>query len=246
MTADWDSDEPRIRRQGRLELHADLPNRKAVRSMISKGPSSVDRLTAEAPDSAPAAAQSAADAVATRRRLLGAAGLASAAAALVSQTASASTNLPTEGDTALLTAAMQLELTARDLYRRRLDSPGVGDLAPVVSVMAENHKAYAQAIAGHIGVSADTRNDDVYMSLEAAFGGDDDEFLAAARSLEETAVATHTALLKDYESNDAIVLTASILVIEARHSTVLADVMDIPLAQRFVSSGEALNLGDAI
>jgi len=248
VTLDRVGDEPRIGQRRGLELHAGPPNRKAVRSMNSKGPSSVDRLPAEAPDSAPVAAQSAADAVATRRRLIGAAGLAglaSAATALVSQTASASTNLPTEGDTALLTAAMQLELSARDLYRHRLDSANDGDLAPVISVMAENHEAFAQAIAGHIGVSANTRNDDVYESLEASFGGSADEFLAAARGLEETAVATHTALLEDYESNDAIVLTASILVIEARHSTVLADVMNIPLDERFVNTGEALDLGGA-
>ena len=69
-------DEPRIGQRRGLELHAGPPNRKAVRSMNSKGPSSVDRLPAEAPDSAPVVAQSAADAVATRRRLIGAAGLA--------------------------------------------------------------------------------------------------------------------------------------------------------------------------
>jgi len=140
---------------------------------------------------------------------------------------------------------MQLELSARDLYRHRLDSADDGDLGPVISVMAENHEAYAQAIAGHIGVSADTRNDDVYEALEAAFGGSADEFLSAARSLEEDAVATHSALLDDYESDDAIVLTGSILVVEARHSTVLADILDIPLEERFVNTGVALELGGA-
>lgn len=214
--------------------------------MISKGPSSVDRLSADASESAPVTTESAAATATTRRRLLGAAGLAGlagAATALVSSTASASTNLPTEGDTALLTEAMHLELAARDLYRLRLESSSGGDLAPIVAVMAENHEAYAQAIAGTIGESAQGRNDAAYDALEAAFAGSDDEFAEAARSLEEDAVATHTALLEQYESDDAITLTASILVVEARHATVLADALGTDLDERFSNTGEALNLG---
>ncbi|MEL6892758.1 MAG: ferritin-like domain-containing protein [Actinomycetota bacterium] len=213
----------------------------------------MDRLSADATASASVNAESQPAPATSRRRLIGAAGLAglaSAATALTSSTVSAAPedqpNIPTEADTALLAQAMQLELAARDLYRRRLaDDVGAGDISEVVSVMAENHEAYAQAIAGATGLSANTRNEAVYDSFVEAFEGGRTQFATAARDLEEAAVATHTALLSEFQSADAVNLTASILVVEARHATVLADLLGVELSDRLANAGAPLQLGGA-
>lgn len=252
------SQEHPIRAPRPLELRVGPPSGKAVSSMNPKGPSHVDRLPADAHASASVnsaddaqPAGTAPAAATSRRRLLGAAGLAGlagAASALVSSEAAAAPdeqpNLPTDADVVLLVEAMRLELAARDLYRRRLhDDVGAGDIAPVVSVMAENHEAYAQAIAGATGISAQGRNDAVYDAYVSAFEGGRTNFATAAHELEQAAVATHTALLGQFESADAVALTTSILVVEARHATVLADLLDVDLETRFANTGEALALG---
>ncbi|BAN02215.1 ferritin-like domain-containing protein [Ilumatobacter coccineus] len=196
-------------------------------------------------------AEPAANAAIGRRNLIGmagVAGLAGAAAAMLSaQTtlaASDQANQPTDADMALLAEALGLELTARDLYRSQVAANPSGDLASAVSIMAENHEAYAQAIAGATGLSAsdDKRNAEVFDALAADFAGSD--FAAAAHGLEQTAVATHTALLGEYESADAITLTTSILVTEARHATVLAAVLGVDdLDTLFGNDQPALALG---
>lgn len=224
-----------------LELLDGLPSGKADSRMTSKGPSHVDLEIAEP----------VADAAIGRRNLIGmtgVAGLAGAAVAMLSaQTtlaASEKANQPTPADTELLGAALGLELAARDLYRARLAANSSGDLAVAVGVMAENHEAYAQAIAGATGLSAgdDVRDDDVFDSLSEDFTGGG--FAAAAHGLEQTAVATHTALLGEYESSDAISLTTSILVTEARHATVLAAVLGVDdLDTLFGNDQSALELG---
>lgn len=176
----------------------------------------------------------------TRRSLIGAAGaagLVGAAAAFLggAPAAAAAPDTPTSGDTSALGAALALELTARDLYREAAGSLS-GDAAVLAGVVAENHQAYASSISGATGLSADQRNDDIFDALQAAFAvSDDQDFARAARDLENTAVATHTALLGSYESIDAIELTASIIATESRHAAV------------FVSmAGFASNLDDML
>jgi rubrerythrin len=164
----------------------------------------------------------------SRRGLLGAvgaAGLAGAAALLVARPVSAAPYVPTAGDRDLLDQAMRLEMTARDLYESALEAGIDGDIADTVRAIAANHRAYAQAISGATGLSANARNDDVFDELEASFAVSDvTAFAEAAMQLENTAVATHTELLGQYESIDAVTMTGSILVVEARHATVLADI----------------------
>jgi rubrerythrin len=194
--------------------------------MNPKGPSLVDFEPAE-----PAS---------TRRSLIGAAGaagLVGAAAALLggAPAAAAAPNKPTSADKEALAAALALELTARDLYREAATALN-GDAATLAGVVAENHEAYASSISGATGFSADQRNDDIFDALQPAFSvSDDQEFARAARDLENTAVATHTALLGSYESLDAIELTVSIIATEARQAAV------------FVSmAGFASNLDDML
>jgi Ferritin-like domain len=182
---------------------------------------------------------------------IGLVGLTGLAAALVVDRSAFATpderpNVPTESDRVVLAKVIGLELAASELYR--LAAAGASDdLAAAAGVMAENHQAYAQAIAGKTGLSAQEIDASVFSAFESRFGGSQSEFLAAAHELEQTAVSTHTAVISDYESAEAIALTASILVIEARHATVLADVLGVEdLDVLFGNDQPALSLaGDA-
>ena len=160
-----------------------------------------------------------------RRSVLGAAGLAGivglTAAIASSSTASAAPDRPTDADLASLEAALRLELAASDLYEAAAAElrDTEADFAKIVST---NHRAYAQAISATTGVAAQGRDDDLYDSFaDTLITSDAQAFANAARRLENAAVDTHTMLLGGYESIDAIELTASILVVEARHAAVL-------------------------
>ena len=165
---------------------------------------------------------------------LGAVGLAGAAALTIARPASAAPISPTESDKTLLRQAMELELTAEALYREAIDA-GLSDVAGELAVVfAENHVTYADKIAGGAGFSASTRNEEVFAQLQSAFATSDAAaFAEAAVGLENTAAATHTALLAEYESLKAKRVTASIIVVEARMATVLTDL-----------GGNASNLDD--
>lgn len=187
-----------------------------------------------------------------RRNLIGMAGmagLAGAAAALLADrpvlaAPSDDANRPTDADRALLEQALSLELTARDLYRAQLDSSPSADLVTLVEVIAANHGAYAESIAGFTGSSVKRlgRDEAVYEANLDAFSSRD--FAESAHRLEQTAVATHTSLLAEYESNQAILLTASIITVEARHATVLADVLGVDdLDVVFGNDQSAIELG---
>ena len=176
---------------------------------------------------------------------LGAAGLASAAALSIARPASAAPFAPTDEDKVSLRQAMELELTAQALYQVAIDS-GVSDVALELAVVfAENHVTYADKIAGGAGFSANTRNEEVFELLEPSFATSNaEQFAAVARDLENTAAATHTALLPGYVSVDARTLTASILVVEARMATVLTEFggLDSNLDEVFEPAAEPLDL----
>ncbi len=185
--------------------------------------------------------------------LTGAAGLGGLAAALVIDRAALAAsdddgdrpNGPTEADTALLEQVIGLELAASALYRAKLASGAGDDLATAVGVMAENHQAFAQAAAGITGLAASEPNAEIVEANMAGFTGSDDEFFAAAHTLEQAAVATHTALIAEFESDDAIKLAASVALTEARQATVLADLLGVDdLDTLFGNEQSALSLGD--
>ena len=180
---------------------------------------------------------------------LGAAGLASAAALSIARSASAAPINPTESDEELLNQAMQLELTAEALYRASVGAGLPDDVAAIAEVFAENHAAYAGKIAGIAGFSADTLNEGLFDQFESTFATSDvDAFAEAANSLENTATATHTSLMPDYESVNARELTASILVVEARMATVLSNLGDLAssLNQVFEPEAEPLDLTSGV
>jgi rubrerythrin len=181
--------------------------------MTSKGPSPV--TTSDVRDDAPAARS-------TRRSLLGASAAGVALAALAARSVGASSgNGPTAVDRELLGFAMGLELAARDLYEAAVEA---GADSPLVAAMASQHAAYAQSLGGLAGQSASSRNREAFDALESSFAVSDNQaVLEAAYELESIATATHTELLALIETANAARLVASILAVEARHCTVLAD-----------------------
>jgi hypothetical protein len=169
-----------------------------------------------------------------RRRALLAAGAGGAALSLLpllSGGASASTDdstppkHPTDADDVLLGQAQQLELAAVALYDEALAVEGWTEAqATAVTFIREAHEAYAQALSGLLGRAAPgTRNDTLFLELQAAFGGAPADVLAAAYDLESAAVATHLEILGAVEGTDGSELVAAILSNEARFCTVLAD-----------------------
>ena len=95
-------------------------------------------------------------------------------------------------------------------------------------MLRDNHQRLRRRPRGHPRHAApSSRRDD---ALYDEFVGDVravatcDALAAAAYDLESTLVATHTELLGQLEGIDGARLIASILIVEARHGTVLADV----------------------
>jgi hypothetical protein len=166
-----------------------------------------------------------------RRSLLGAS-LAGAAISLVVSRRNASAAdpaptaplRPTDDDIVLLGFAQSVEMAARALYDIALNGSAVSGVErDVFNTIRESHDAYVQSISGLLGRDAPQEvADDVIALLEAGFGGSVTEALEAASLLESTAVATHRDILGQLEGLTGAQLVASILIIEARHGTVLA------------------------
>ncbi len=182
---------------------------------------------------------------ATSRRSMistvGAAGLAAAVGALaIARPAAAAPFAPTAADQRRLRAMMYLELAARDLYLASLDAGLDGDAGALAAVLASNHEAYGQAIAGVAGFSASSATTAVFDQFESAFATSDHVAWAiAANELEQTFVATHTEAIGSFESVESVNLVASILVVEARASVVLADVAELPTDPIVLNATEA-------
>lgn len=127
---------------------------------------------------------------------------------------------PTANDVELLGSAQSFELTARDLYAAALEA-GADD--QMIGFMHEQHQAYADILAAILGTKAPgTRDDGLYDELERSFAVADVGAVAEAGSdLESSAVATYIEMLRQLEGIDGAKTVASILVVEARSSTVL-------------------------
>ncbi len=173
----------------------------------------------------------------SRRSLVtrvGAAGLAGLAAAFVidrNAIASAAPvedpqGVPSESDMVFLAEVMRVELAASDLYLSAA-TDNTGDLEAAITVLAGNHRAYAQAIAGATGMSAGSADEELVAQYAPAFLGSQTELLTSAHTLEQTLVATHTELIDQLESIHSITLVASIAVIESRHATVIAHALGV-------------------
>jgi hypothetical protein len=160
---------------------------------------------------------------------VGAAGTAGVGAALAATSRAAAAtdpvpSAPTARDTALLRGAMALELTAAELYALAAATLNDETASAVAADFGSNHEAYAEEIAGIAGLSADRPIEVVFRERESSFDTTDvTEFATAGAELESAAAATYGELLGRFESSSARTLVASILVVEARMSTVLTD-----------------------
>jgi Ferritin-like domain len=129
---------------------------------------------------------------------------------------------PTPSDMVLLQFALSVEMTARDLYQTAIDA-GAGD--DLITVIRNNHRSYVDILRAILGTSAiDRRDEALYDELSGSFEQPDMAALAStAYDFESTLVATHTEQLRSLQSIDAARRIAAILIVEARHCTVLAD-----------------------
>ena len=153
------------------------------------------------------------------RRAMLVAGLTGALASIAGAAkVSAAENDFTAAELDLLRFAQRLELTARDLYDAAMAAGATG---AVWEAMSEQHEAYAQSIAGLTGLSADSRNDEVYDALVGSFSSS--AAAEAAYDLESAAAVTHIEVLGLLTHRPASQLVASIIAAESRHCVVLAD-----------------------
>jgi len=136
---------------------------------------------------------------------------------------------PTADDVVLLSFAQSMELTSRDLYDVAIGSVSFDQpTLEAVKSIREAHEAYAQAISGMLGrVAPNTRLDELFTAMKPDFTGNVDDVATTARALENTAIATHTDILGELVGIDGAALIASMLVVEARHATVLASVAGV-------------------
>ena len=129
---------------------------------------------------------------------------------------------PAGDDVALLGFSQSVELAARNLYDVALAGDRFDDdQRAVLATIRESHDAYAASLSGLLGRNAPQVADPVFDEVQSTFTGDVSSVLEAAYGLESTAVATHTEILSQLQGTDGASLVASILIVEARHSTVL-------------------------
>ncbi len=130
---------------------------------------------------------------------------------------------PSDDDITLLGFAQSVELAARELYDVALGSGEFDDnQRAVIATIRESHDAYAASLSALLGRDAPQAADPIVEDLAGSFGGDGASVLAATYQLESIAVATHTDILRQLQGTDGATLIASILIVEARHGTVLA------------------------
>ena len=140
-----------------------------------------------------------------------------------------------------------LELTVRDLYQLALDLKAFDETTlAVVKAIGEAHGAYAQSISGLIGRTApNSQITPLYSQLKASFTGDAQSVATAARQLENAVVATHSEIIGKLAGVDGSALIASMVVIEARHATVLARIAGVVgLDDQLVTDGKPYSPSD--
>jgi hypothetical protein len=130
---------------------------------------------------------------------------------------------PTDDDVVLLGFAQTIELAARNLYDVALATKDFDDNErAVLATIRESHEAYATSLSADLGRQAPQEVNPIFDDLKSSFSGDKSSVLDAAYGLESTAVATHTEILSKLQGTDDASLLASILIVEARHGTVIA------------------------
>ncbi len=124
-------------------------------------------------------------------------------------------------DEALLGALQAVELAAWDLYVAAISGGGDDD---VYVGIRDNHRAYADLLSGLLGRAApDARDQQLYDAQLAGFESSGTDLATAAYDLESALVATHGDVLGQLVGADGARAIAAVLMAEARHCAVLAD-----------------------
>jgi hypothetical protein len=127
------------------------------------------------------------------------------------------------------------------LYQNAIDKAGfAGDELATITLFAEHHLAYAQAIGGLLGSAAPfERNESIYRQ----FVGPTSSYATAGRTLqalENTLAATHTDILSRLEGTEGARLVASIITVEARHAAVFGVLPTMSLSSALVNDASSL------
>ena len=148
---------------------------------------------------------------------------------------------PTDADKQLLLFAQGVELAARDLYKKAVESGKYSDdEAAMLTMFGEHHNTYAQAMNGLIGkVATNKRNDSLYSTHVGQLGSAQAAY-AALQSLENTLAATNTDILGQLRGLDAARILASIITTEARMAAVFGTLPAISLTSALTSSANSL------
>ncbi len=133
---------------------------------------------------------------------------------------------PTPEDVERLVPAQQIEISAYRLYLASRELNYTDEQRTVLDVIGQSHLSYAQALSGFLGREAANDADDALVAERlGAFTADVDSALQAAYDLESALVSTHILTIGALRGTDAVNLLASIVTVEGRNGTVLADLM---------------------
>ncbi len=147
---------------------------------------------------------------------------------------------PTDDDAKLLAFAQTLEVAIRDLYDVALRNDIFDDdQRAVMATIREAHEAYASSLSALLGEKTPQLGDPIADDLKSKFSGDVRTVLDAAYMAESTAVATYTEMLGELQGLQGATLIASILIVEAAHGTVIADLNGITTLDELLVVPEA-------
>ena len=146
-----------------------------------------------------------------------------------------------ETDITLLVAAQSLELAAQDIYEVVVSKKSKSDDEQALLVlMHSHHAAYGQTLNGVLSKRAATRrNEEAYTKFFVMLS-DTSKMWSTLLELENTAIATHTAIIESLSSAKNAALLASITTVEARHAAMLATLISTDLDLALENPAQAL------
>ncbi len=146
-----------------------------------------------------------------------------------------------DDDISLLAAAQALELAARDIYASAVSRESKSDEEQgLLELMHSHHTAYEQTLNGVLSKRAATqRNAEAYTKFFALLS-DASKLWSTLLELENTAIATHTAIIERLASAKHAALLASITTVEARHAAMLASLMSANLDLALENTAQSL------
>jgi rubrerythrin len=146
-----------------------------------------------------------------------------------------------DNDISLLVAAQALELAARDIYASAVSRKSKSEQEQaLLELMHSHHTAYEQTLNGVLSKRAATeRNAEAYTKFFALLS-DASQLWSTLLELENTAIATHTAIIERLVSAKHAALLASITTVEARHAAMLASLTSTNLDLALENTAQSL------